>query len=47
MSAVFASSETGWDVGKMTAHAELAVNTTLREAYSDGSPRFIAKTLQA
>jgi len=34
-------------VRKMTAHAELAVRTTLREAYSDGSLRFGAKTLQS
>ena len=27
-------------VRKMTAHAELAVRTTLREAFSDGSLRF-------
>jgi len=27
-------------VRKMTAHAELSVRTTLREAYSDGSLRF-------
>jgi hypothetical protein len=31
----------------MTAHAKLAVLTTLREVYSDGLLRFKAKTLQS
>jgi hypothetical protein len=30
----------GLPLRKMTTHAELAVRTTLREAYSDGSLRF-------
>ena len=34
-------------VCKMTTHAELAVRTTLREAYSDGSLRFKSQNLQA